>query len=150
MIEILLKYDNMHIIGIINALNCINNHIITCINSMLSSFLKIILQRTLLNFLRTFSLTIPLALVDIFAWEHTIRFRLNKLILLLISLDLVDIDLEVSCSRIHTMHDKGQHKKPSLYACVGDGYYVAHKSITLPCIMWMFIKMKFIHCYSFI
>ena len=36
MIEILLKYNNMHIIGIINALNCINNHIITCINSMLS------------------------------------------------------------------------------------------------------------------
>ena len=36
MIEILLKYDNMHIIGVINALNCINNHIITCINSMLS------------------------------------------------------------------------------------------------------------------
>ena len=37
MIEILLKYDNMHIIGVINALNCINNHIITCINSMLST-----------------------------------------------------------------------------------------------------------------
>ena len=36
MIEILLKYDNMHIIGVINALNCINNHIITCINNMLS------------------------------------------------------------------------------------------------------------------
>ena len=36
MIEILLKYDNMHIIGVINALNCINNHIITCINRMLS------------------------------------------------------------------------------------------------------------------
>ena len=37
MIEILLKYDNMHIIGVINALNCINNHIITCINRMLST-----------------------------------------------------------------------------------------------------------------
>ena len=36
MIEILLKYDNMQIIGVINALNCIYNHIITCINSMLS------------------------------------------------------------------------------------------------------------------
>ena len=36
MIEILLKYDNMHIIRVINALNCINNHIIICINSMLS------------------------------------------------------------------------------------------------------------------
>ena len=28
MIEICLKYDNMHIFGIINAFNCINNHII--------------------------------------------------------------------------------------------------------------------------
>ena len=36
MIEILLKYDNMRIIGLINALNCINNHIITCVNSMFS------------------------------------------------------------------------------------------------------------------
>ena len=36
MIEICLKDDNMHIIGVINALNCINNHIITCINNMLS------------------------------------------------------------------------------------------------------------------
>ena len=36
MIEIYLKYDNMHIFGIINAFNCINNHVISCINSMLS------------------------------------------------------------------------------------------------------------------
>ena len=36
MIEIYLKYDNMHIFGIINALNCINNHVISCVNSMLS------------------------------------------------------------------------------------------------------------------
>ena len=28
MIEICLKYDNMHIFGIINAFNCINNHVI--------------------------------------------------------------------------------------------------------------------------
>ena len=27
MIEIYLKYDNMHIFGMINALNCINNHV---------------------------------------------------------------------------------------------------------------------------
>ena len=27
MIEICLKYDNMHIFGIINAFNCINNHV---------------------------------------------------------------------------------------------------------------------------
>ena len=36
MIEIYLKYDNMHIFGMINALNCINNNEILCINSMLS------------------------------------------------------------------------------------------------------------------
>ena len=36
MIEIYLKYDNMHIFGMINAFNCINNHINLCINSMLS------------------------------------------------------------------------------------------------------------------
>ena len=36
MIEIYLKYDNMHIFVVINALICINNHVITCINSMLS------------------------------------------------------------------------------------------------------------------
>ena len=36
MIEIYLKYDNMHIIVMINALICINNYIITCINNMLS------------------------------------------------------------------------------------------------------------------
>ena len=36
MIEIYLKYDNMHIFGMIIAFNCINNHVISCINSMLS------------------------------------------------------------------------------------------------------------------
>ena len=36
MIEICLKDDNMHIFVIINALICINNYVITCINSMLS------------------------------------------------------------------------------------------------------------------
>ena len=38
MIEIYLKYDNMHIIGTINAFICINNHVNPCINSMLSDF----------------------------------------------------------------------------------------------------------------
>ena len=37
MIEIYLKYDNMHVFGIINAFYCINNHVILCINSMLST-----------------------------------------------------------------------------------------------------------------
>ena len=36
MIEIYLKYDNIHIFGIINAFICINNHVNSCINSMLS------------------------------------------------------------------------------------------------------------------
>ena len=29
-----------------------------------------------------------------------------------------------------------------------DGYYVAYEPITLPCILFMFIEMKFIHCHS--
>ena len=36
MIEICLKDDNMYICVMINALICINNYVITCINSMLS------------------------------------------------------------------------------------------------------------------
>ena len=31
---------------------------------------------------------------------------------------------------------------------VSDGYYVAYKPITLPCISFMFIEMKGIHCHS--
>ena len=30
----------------------------------------------------------------------------------------------------------------------GDRYYVAYKPITLSCILFMFIKMIFIHCHS--
>ena len=36
MIEIYLKYDNMHTFGIINTFICINTHINSCINNMLS------------------------------------------------------------------------------------------------------------------
>ena len=36
MIEIYLKYDNMHTFGIINASICINNHVNSCINIMVS------------------------------------------------------------------------------------------------------------------
>ena len=36
MIEIYLKYDNMHTFGVINAVIWINNHVNLCINSMLS------------------------------------------------------------------------------------------------------------------
>ena len=31
---------------------------------------------------------------------------------------------------------------------IHDGYYVAYKPITLSCILFMFIEMKFIHCHS--
>ena len=37
MIEICLKDDNMQIFIMINALICINNYVVTCINSMLSN-----------------------------------------------------------------------------------------------------------------
>ena len=48
MIEICLKDDNMHIFVMINALICINNYIITCINIMLSrGALDVILGRQL-------------------------------------------------------------------------------------------------------
>ena len=36
MIEMHLKYDNMHTNKIFNAFNCINNHVNSCINCMLS------------------------------------------------------------------------------------------------------------------
>ena len=36
MIKIYLKYDNMHTFRVINAFICINNHVNSCINSMLS------------------------------------------------------------------------------------------------------------------
>ena len=36
MIEVYLKCDNMNIIRTINAFNCINNHVNTCIKCMLS------------------------------------------------------------------------------------------------------------------
>ena len=36
MIEMYLKYDNMHTNGTINAFICINNHVNSCINWMLS------------------------------------------------------------------------------------------------------------------
>ena len=42
MIEICLKDDNMHIFVMINALICINNYVITCINSMLSMTRKML------------------------------------------------------------------------------------------------------------
>ena len=39
MIEIYLKYDNMNTFRVLNAFICINNYVISCINSM-SSLLK--------------------------------------------------------------------------------------------------------------
>ena len=37
MIEIYLKYDKMHTIRTINAFICLNNHVNSCINNMLST-----------------------------------------------------------------------------------------------------------------
>ena len=37
MIEMCLKYDNMHTIRTINAFLCIDNHVNSCINIMLST-----------------------------------------------------------------------------------------------------------------
>ena len=37
MIEMYLKYANMHTIGTINAFICINNHVNSCIKCMLSN-----------------------------------------------------------------------------------------------------------------
>ena len=36
----------------------------------------------------------------------------------------------------------------SPYSINTDGYYLAYKPITLSCIFFMFIEMKFIHCHS--
>ena len=44
MVEIYLKYDNIHIFGIINTFICINNHVNSCIIGMLSSIHESIFQ----------------------------------------------------------------------------------------------------------
>ena len=41
MIEMYLKYDNMHTNRTINAFICINNHVNSCINCMLSPTLEL-------------------------------------------------------------------------------------------------------------
>ena len=33
---------------------------------------------------------------------------------------------------------------------LSDRYYVVYKPITLPCILFMFIEMIFIHCHSYV
>ena len=33
---------------------------------------------------------------------------------------------------------------------VTNGYYLAYKLITLSCILFMFLEMKFIHCHSYV
>ena len=42
MVEIYLKYDNMHITRTINAFICINNHVNSCVNSMLSTVVVVL------------------------------------------------------------------------------------------------------------
>ena len=55
MIETCLKDDNMHIFVMINALICINNYVITCINSMLSIFY---INTSMLSLLMSHSLSL--------------------------------------------------------------------------------------------
>ena len=54
---------------------------------------------------------------------------------------LVIISLSSVSSRSHIF---------SLIALLSDGYYVAYKPITLSCILFMYIEMKFIHCHSYV
>ena len=53
MIEMYLKYDNMHTNATINAFICINNHVNSCINCMLSHpRIYFLLKRENYNFLK--------------------------------------------------------------------------------------------------
>ena len=55
MIERYLKYDNMHIFGMINAFNCINNHVISCINSILSVYMYVFIDLFMYVFTYSYS-----------------------------------------------------------------------------------------------
>ena len=59
MIEIYLKYDNMHTIGVINAFICINNYVNSCINCMLS-LARGFTQLYDIDYTETFSLVVRL------------------------------------------------------------------------------------------
>ena len=50
---------------------------------------------------------------------------------------------ELSCNRHHLIVIE-----PSKFIHMYDGYYVAYKLITLSCILFIFIEIKFIHCHS--
>ena len=68
MIEIYLKDDNMHIFVMINALICINNYVITCINSMLSNspLSFVVLCYLILSFSALYSLSFCLTVISSF------------------------------------------------------------------------------------
>ena len=51
------------------------------------------------------------------------------------------------CIEISWTFDEDQTASVSQHL-ISDGYYVAYKPITLSCILFMFIEMKFIHCHS--
>ena len=59
MINIYSKYDNMHKNEIFYALICINNHVNSCINCMLS----MTSQKTFLN------------VVQVLLWQHAVAFK---------------------------------------------------------------------------
>ena len=52
---------------------------------------------------------------------------------------------------MHMAQEDEEEESPLLMVLANEhdeGYYVAYKPITLPCISFMFIEMKFIHCDS--
>ena len=57
-----------------------------------------------------------------------------------------DQDLERAYSRLLSGYCSTHRVGPSWR--IVDVYYVAYKPITLSCILFMFIEMKFIHCHS--
>ena len=60
MIDMHSKYDNMHKNGLFDALICINNHIIACVNCMLSS------SSYFITFIDNFSW---------FGWVYLVRYE---------------------------------------------------------------------------
>ena len=61
---------------------------------------------------------------------------------------LVDIDIIMRVFNEKTSYQMSINRGRTTTIKGIDGYYVAYKPITLPCILFMFIEMKFVHCYS--
>ena len=55
-----------------------------------------------------------------------------------------NVNIKISCTLSGITIN---YTSPSFFFVI-NGYYVAYKPIRLSCILFMFIKMKFIHCHS--